>query len=87
MAESPTPHIFATHCSRVELEPGHYAWCACGHSKDGTFCDGSHRGKGFVPTVFDVQQTETLPLCLCKNTQTPPFCDGSHKPLRAQQQV
>lgn len=84
MSTTPEPKVFATHCSRVELEPGNYAWCACGYSADGTFCDGSHRGKGFVPKAFEVTEKATLPLCLCKHTKEPPYCDGSHKPLRDQ---
>jgi CDGSH-type Zn-finger protein len=79
---TPTPHIFATRCERLELEPGIYSYCTCGHSQTGTFCDGSHRGKGFVPMTFTVEEKGQVALCLCKHTQTPPFCDGSHKPLR-----
>ena len=84
MAES-LPKVFATHCTRLELEPGHYSYCQCGLSADGVFCDGSHRGKGIVPLTFEVKEKETVALCLCKHSQTPPFCDGSHKPLREAQ--
>lgn len=24
-------------------QPGRIAWCGCKHSKNGAFCDGSHR--------------------------------------------
>ena len=66
----------------VELEAGKsYSWCACGLSANQPFCDGSHRGSGFVPVKFEVAESKTMYLCGCKHTANQPFCDGSHKSL------
>ena len=33
---------------KINLETGKdYYWCACGLSKDGIFCDGSHKSTNF----------------------------------------
>jgi len=66
----------------VELEKGKtYHWCSCGQSKNQPFCDGSHKGSGFIPMEFVAKETETAYLCGCKKTKNPPFCDGSHSTL------
>jgi len=65
----------------LTLEPGTYYWCACGLSKKQPFCDGSHKGTGFEPVVFEIEQQKKVALCQCKQTDTPPFCDGSHNQL------
>lgn len=64
------------------LEEGkRYAWCACGHSSSQPFCDGSHKGTEFSPTVFTAGETKTAYLCGCKHSGNVPFCDGSHATL------
>jgi CDGSH-type Zn-finger protein len=64
------------------LEAGkRYAWCACGHSSSQPFCDGSHKGTEFSPTVFTAEETKTAYLCGCKHSGNVPFCDGSHTTL------
>jgi CDGSH iron-sulfur domain-containing protein 3 len=66
----------------LTLEPGKYAYCTCGLSEDGVFCDGAHKNTTFRPRLFDItEQPETLTLCRCKHTGNAPFCDGSHKAL------
>lgn len=65
----------------VELEPGDYYWCACGHSKNQPFCDGSHQGTDFEPVKFTVSEKGTFYLCGCKQTSDKPMCDGTHKSL------
>ena len=66
----------------VELEAGkEYYWCACGESKNQPFCDGSHRGSGFVPMRFAAEATGPKYLCGCKKSKNPPFCDGTHRAL------
>ena len=64
---------------KVDLEQGkRYAWCACGRSQDGPFCDGSHKDSGVVPVVFTAEETGLAYLCGCKQTGESPFCDGTH---------
>lgn len=65
----------------VELDPGDYFWCACGHSASQPFCDGSHRGTGMAPLKFTLEEKKKVALCACKRTKSPPFCDGSHRSL------
>jgi CDGSH-type Zn-finger protein len=66
----------------VQVEAGEtYYWCACGHSKNQPFCDGSHQGTGFEPVAFTAEKSETAYLCGCKRTANKPFCDGSHTSL------
>ncbi len=66
----------------VEVEEGkRYAWCSCGLAKNQPFCDGSHKGTGLKPLVFQAKATETVYLCGCKATQSGPFCDGTHNNL------
>lgn len=66
----------------VDLEAGKtYFWCACGHSKNQPFCDGSHKATSFTPVKFEATDTKTAYLCGCKQTASQPFCDGTHKSL------
>ena len=42
---------------KINLETGKdYYWCACGLSKDGIFCDGSHKSTNFQPMKFTVAE-------------------------------
>ena len=66
----------------LELEPGTYYWCACGHSAKQPFCDGAHKGTDFLPLKFDVVEKGKQALCLCKHSGTKPFCDGAHRNLK-----
>lgn len=66
----------------VDLEKGkQYAWCACGRSSNQPFCDGSHQGTEFSPTVFKAEESKAAYLCGCKHTGNKPFCDGTHAKL------
>ncbi len=63
----------------VELKGGvHYAWCACGKSKNQPWCDGSHADTHFTPKVFSVDHDMHKALCMCKQSANQPFCDGNH---------
>jgi CDGSH-type Zn-finger protein len=75
------PKIAADHPNVCELEAGSYYWCACGHSENGSFCDGSHKTTPFTPLKFELTETKTVAICQCKQTKNPPYCDGSHKAL------
>jgi CDGSH-type Zn-finger protein len=61
------------------LKPGTYHWCACGKSKTGMFCDGSHTGTDKTPVEFKVTEEQDVPLCGCGKTKNPPYCDGTHE--------
>ena len=77
----PDPRIAAKMPKVMELEPGRYAWCACGQSAKQPFCDGSHAGSGFAPLVFTVEEKKRVALCQCKHSAGRPFCDGTHSGL------
>lgn len=62
----------------MEMEPGKYAWCACGNSNKQPFCDGSHKGTGFTPLIIEIPQKKKVAWCGCKHTHNKPFCDGTH---------
>lgn len=65
----------------MELEPGTYAWCSCGHSSKQPYCDGTHKGSGMAPTIEVLTEKKTVAWCGCKNSANGAFCDGSHKDL------
>jgi CDGSH-type Zn-finger protein len=67
----------------MEMQPGEYWWCSCGHSKTQPFCDGSHSasGTGLSPVRVAIDAPRKVAWCGCKHSAKPPFCDGSHKNL------
>jgi CDGSH iron-sulfur domain-containing protein 3 len=56
-------------------------WCACGRSASQPFCDGSHRGSGFVPVPYTPTADGPVYFCCCKHSQNAPLCDGTHGTL------
>ena len=78
------PNIADNKPKPAELEKGKdYFWCACGRSKNGQFCDGSHKGTSFTPKKFTAGETGTAYICMCKTTKSQPYCDGSHKSINS----
>ena len=77
----PDPVIADRTPAVLELEPGTYWWCRCGSSKNQPYCDGAHKGTGFEPMKFTIEEKRRYALCRCKHTAGEPFCDGAHKNL------
>jgi len=77
------PKIAGTAPIRVSLEKGKkYAWCSCGLSDNQPFCNGTHKGSGFKPVVFEATEDKDVNFCTCKATNNEMgYCDGSHKSL------
>jgi CDGSH-type Zn-finger protein len=58
-----------------------YAWCTCGMSTNQPWCDGSHKGSSFAPSLLKPQENRKAAMCACKQSRNAPFCDGSHETL------
>jgi CDGSH-type Zn-finger protein len=65
----------------MDIEPGRYAWCACGQSDNQPYCDGSHKTTEFKPIIEDIEEKKRVAWCGCKHSGNKPFCDGTHKQL------
>ena len=78
------PKIAAKMPKVMELEPGKYAWCACGRSANQPFCDGAHRTTPFRPELFQITEEKTVALCMCKQNGGGPYCNGSHAKLESE---
>lgn len=70
----PKPYI-------VQETQGRKAYCACGHSRNLPYCDGTHRGTGISPFIVTIPEDGTVAVCACGHSAKRPFCDGSHKRL------
>lgn len=65
----------------MDIDPGTYAWCACGESDNQPYCDGSHKGSAFKPIIEKVEESKKVAWCGCKHSGNAPFCDGTHSSL------
>jgi CDGSH-type Zn-finger protein len=65
----------------LEVEPGTYAWCACGRSTTQPYCSGAHKGTEFSPIIVEITEKKTVYWCGCKQSKNKPYCDGSHRKL------
>ena len=67
----------------IEVEPGTYAWCACGESAKQPYCDGSHArmSTGKTPLKTVISEAKRVAWCGCKESKNKPFCDGTHSKL------
>lgn len=57
------------------------AFCMCGLSKNGPFCDGSHSTTDKTPDVVKFDADKTLYVCGCQQSGNRPYCDGTHTKL------
>ena len=71
---SRTPYV-------LEVQPGTYAWCACGKSKKQPYCDGAHAGSAFSPIIEKITVAKKVAWCGCKHSANGCNCDGTHKQL------
>lgn len=58
-----------------------YSQCACGQSKNQPFCDGSRKGRSFIPAKYSADKTDTVYFCGCKHGGGKPLCDGTRNAL------
>lgn len=57
------------------------AFCLCGRSANGPYCDGSHKNTEFRPAVVTFDRAKTIYACGCQQSATRPYCDGTHNKL------
>ena len=76
-----TPKISKIGPYVIEEKEGKKAFCTCGESKKDPYCDGSHKGTGFVPKIVIIDKKKKVAWCGCKHSKNKAFCDGSHKNL------
>ena len=57
------------------------AFCMCGKSQNGPYCDGSHQGSGIGPKVVTYDKDTEIHVCGCQQSKNRPMCDGTHKSI------
>lgn len=66
----------------IDVEAGEIkAFCLCGLSKNGPFCDGSHKETDITPHVETFTEDKTVYICGCRQSDQTPYCDGTHNTL------
>jgi len=53
----------------------------CGNSKNGPYCDGSHKGTGKSLQVVTYDKDTPIFACGCQQSKGRPFCDGTHETI------
>ena len=72
---------------KIEVSAGDKkAFCMCGLSRNGPFCDGSHKTTDVRPEVIAFDENQTLFICGCRQSAKRPFCDGTHRTLGGRQE-
>jgi len=88
MQNNSLPKIAFPRSIKIEVKKGEkYLWCACGMSADQPFCDGSHKGTGFSPVLYEAAEDKIVGFCGCKHSKNGPICDGTHKQLLRETEV
>jgi len=54
----------------------------CSNSKNGPYCDGSHKGTGISPAVVRCDKDTIIHACGCQHSKNRPLCDGTHKTIK-----
>jgi len=57
------------------------ALCMCGNSKNGPYCDSSHKGTGISPNVITYDKDTSVHACGCQQSKNRPMCDETHKTI------
>lgn len=57
-------------------------YCMCGNSKNGSYCDGSHKGTGISPVIVSYDKDTIIHACGCQHSKNKPMCDGTHKTIK-----
>lgn len=73
---------------KIEVKAGETkAFCMCGLSKNGPFCDGSHVSTDKTPNVVSFEESKTLYACGCQQSANRPYCDGTHTKIKDEEPV
>ena len=63
----------------IEVSTGETkAFCMCGLSKNGPYCDGSHKTTDITPKVVTFEEDKSVYICGCQQSKNRPYCDGTH---------
>ena len=57
------------------------AFCMCGLSNNGPFCDGSHKSTAITPKVVSFDEDKKIFACGCQQSSNKPYCDGTHNSI------
>ncbi len=54
------------------------AFCMCGLSKNGPYCDGSHKETDKTPEIVTFDEDRTIYACGRQQSSNRPYCDDTH---------